>query len=143
MGLLLLFQNTTLQQICPQFGTPVVGEGYTPRGVIYTLNAASVEQILALPAQRDFWVGYAAGGFNWPSDVRPILTVTLWLPDGSERWLDVSHSTRQPDRYYVLPFANTMSNADMNGEHYGQHPCAAFWITAAEYDALLASFVAE
>jgi len=135
----LLWQlHTPLINICPAFGVPISGTGYdTATWTVYELDAAAIRAVLQLDASRSFWVGYAAGGFAWPADVRPALTLTLTMADGGERWVDVYWSEQTPDAYYALPSANPTPYADSNGEHYGTHPCAAILMTGAEYRALL------
>ena len=135
---LLLHLHQPLLDICPAFGVPTSGTGYdTETWTEYELDAVAIRAVLQLDASRSFWVGYAAGGFAWPDDVMPELTLTFEMADGSERWFDVFWSEQTPDTYYALPFANPTPYADANGEHYGTHPCAAILMTAAEYKALL------
>lgn len=137
--LALLWQLVTpLSAACPAFGVPISGTGYdTATWTVYELDAVAIRAVLQLDASRSFWVGYAAGGFAWPDDVRPELALTFTMADGGERWLDVFWSPETPSTYYALPFADPTPRADAYGQHYGTHPCAAFVMTSAEYAALL------
>ncbi len=132
-----IFSHMPLINVCPQFEVPVLGEGYDSEWNEYVLDAAAIQAVLNIDAGRSFWVGYEHGGFAWTNDVEPVLTLTLYLEDGEERWLDIFWSEQTPEDYYALPFANTVAYADVNGEHFGTHPCAAILMTTAEYQSLL------
>lgn len=135
---LLQFQTPYRQliDVCPAFGRPVSGGGYDRAWVDYVLDADAIDAVLRLPAGDSFWVGYDNGGFDWPGDVQPVLTLTFEMQDGESRWLDVFWSEATPDVYYALPFVTVEPYADAQGEHYGTHPCAAIRLTAAEFAAL-------
>jgi hypothetical protein len=133
-GLLL---QAGLLDICPAFGVPDSGVGYDRAYVEYALDADAINALLAIDGDS-FWVGYERGGFAWADDVQPVLTVTLWMADGDERWIDVYGAASTPEVYYVLPYANTVAYADSNGEHWGTHPCAAVTISAGEFEAIMA-----
>ncbi len=131
---------TPLSAACPAFGVPTSGVGYdTATWTDYTLGPQAIQAMLNINADRSFWVGYENGGFAWPDDVQPALTLTFTLADGGERWVDVYWSPQTPDVYYMLPFADPTPRADANGEHYGTHPCAAILMTEQEYRALIAA----
>lgn len=129
---------STLLAICPAFGLPVSGVGYDAAFAEYVVTDASA--IVNLPACDSFWIGYDAGGFA-PAyfESEPALTLTLWMADGDERWLDV---TEHAGVFYVLAYAQTEPYADANGEHMGTHPCAAFTIDGAQFARLLDSLEA-
>ena len=132
---LLLHLHQPLLDICPAFGVPTSGTGYdTETWTEYELDAVAIRAVLQLDASRSFWVGYAAGGFAWPDDVRPALTLTLTMADGGERWVDVYWSPQTPELYYMLPFADPTPQADSYGQHYGTHPCAAVLLSGAAAD---------
>lgn len=137
---LLLQLHTPLIGACPAFGVPTSGTGYdTETWTDYTLSPQDIQAVLNIDADRSFWVGYENGGFAWTNDVAPLLTLTFTMADGSERWFDVFWSERTPGTYYALPFANTLAYADVNGQHYGTHPCAAILMSEQEYRALIAA----
>lgn len=135
MFLAMLALQVALIDVCPAFGAPLGGEGYDDQWVEYVLDADAVDAVLNIDAGESFWIGYEAGGFDWPNDVQPVLTLTF---DGGQ-WLDVFWSAQTPGVYYVLPFADPTPRADAFGEHYGTHPCAAVQVDAADYDALIAA----
>lgn len=128
----------TIVDVCPQFGDIVAGGGYDAQFVEYALDVDTINALLSMPADESFWVGYENGGFEWPPDVRPVLTLTLVGVDGDERWIDVFWSEKTPERYYALPFPISTPYADSNGEYFGTHPCAAVVWTAVQYTALIA-----
>lgn len=119
--------------VCPAFGVPVSGGGYDRTFVDYELSSEAIDAVLHIDASESFWVGYERGGFDWPEDVEPVLTLSF---DGGQ-WLDVWWSAQTPDVYYALPFADPTPRADGAGEHYGTHPCAAIRMTAEDFTALM------
>lgn len=121
---------------CAAFA-PVSGGGYDAAFTEYTLTDAGIAALMALDTSSSFWVGYDNGGFNVEFlEATPALTLTLYTADGRELWFDVFEHAGV---YYALPFAMTTAYADVNGEHYGTHPCAAFVISPQRYVALLAA----
>lgn len=134
--LLLQVMTTPLIEVCPAFGVPIGGNGYDRAGVDYALDSEAINVILAIDGDS-FWIGYENGGFDWPDDVQPELTLTLDMADGDQRWVDVYWSKQTPEVYYVLPYVTIEPYADSHGEHWGTHPCAAIRITADAYAALI------
>lgn len=139
----LVQQPIPMTNVCTDFGTPTSGTGYLAGAwADFPVDDAGIQAILNVNAERTFWVGYDAGGFAWPTeDVHPILTVTLWLEDGSERWFEVYWSEQTPDRYYALPYDDPTPRADADGQHFGTHPCTAILMTEVEYTALRAALL--
>lgn len=122
--------------ICPLFGTPVSGEGYDHHGELFIVTPEVGRYLSTLDTSNDFWVGYENGGFDRPSDETLELIATMYLSTGEERQIEITYSPTMTDRYYVYAFRDTSSYADRYGEHYGQHPCKVFWITAEQYSQL-------
>lgn len=143
--LFVLFWQLSLPliDVCPQFGTPTTGTGYDNTGQEYTLGTEAIRAVLDISTARSFWVGYEQGGFAWPANARPVLSLSMWLEDGGERWLDAYWSPDTPDLYYVLAFYRTDTYTDANGQHEGQHPCQAVLLTAADYDRLIDALEGE
>lgn len=135
---LLLQAQIGLLNICPAFGVPDSGIGYDRAYVEYVLDAQAIDALLDMDVSSSFWVGYERGGFAWPEDVEQVLTLTLWMANGEERWIDMYGAASTPDVYYVLPYANTVAYADSNGEHWGTHPCAAVTISGEAFEAIMA-----
>ena len=139
---LLLQTYTPLSAIpnCAAFA-PVSGSGYDSAWTEYAVTDAGIAAIMALDTSRSFWVGYDNGGFDAAfMDADPALTLTLTTADGREQWFDVYAGDGV---YYALPFAVTEAYADVNGDHYGTHPCAAFVMTEQMYRALLRSLAGQ
>lgn len=134
----LLQTHTPLSAVpnCAAFA-PVSGVGYDAAWNEYTVTDAGIAALMALDTSDSFWIGYDHGGFDAAfMDADPALTLTLTTADGRELWFDVFEHAGV---YYALPFATTTAYADVNGEHYGTHPCAAFTVTAATFARLLAA----
>lgn len=132
--------GTPLMNICEHFGVPETGLWYLhSEWEDHLMDSNAIQVAINIKADRSFWVGYENGGFDWRPDIRPVLTMTMYMVDGDDRWIEVYFSNQTPDVYYLLPYSNTDYYADANGLHPGYHPCGAFLLTVAEYENLVSS----
>lgn len=132
--------GSMLANYCGEFGSPVSLRLFDwTTGSTVSLSDESIARVpLSWDASKTIWRGYrSARPFDQPDDAREHWKVNLFLPDGSERWIDILISPTTPDVYYVYSFERTDPFADANGEHYGFHPCRAFSIAAAEVQSYL------
>jgi hypothetical protein len=105
------------------------------------MDSNDIQLVLNLNAGHDIWIGYENGGFAWLNNRMPVLTMTMYMVDGDERWVEIYQSPDDLEAYYLLAYWNTDWYADSAGNHPGYHPCSAIQLTASEYEQLVAGLL--
>ncbi|MBK9122794.1 MAG: hypothetical protein IPM16_06690 [Chloroflexi bacterium] len=74
---------------------------------------------------ESLWVGYERGGWSERAAIRGETVFYDGLKDGARWWALVKVGAAYS---VVYVFANTERYADVNGDHYGHHPCGGWEI---------------
>lgn len=129
-----------LARYCDKLGLPVSLRIFDwNTGNTISLNEPEIAQLpLSWDAQDDLWQGYESPRpFNQPADTQVRWKITLFLPDSTERWVEVWLSPSTPYVSYVYVFQNLTPFADRSGNHFGYHPCRAFAFPIEQFDAFM------
>ena len=88
------------------------------------LTSTQLEALAAVDGES-IWIGYAAGGWDYPPGFKEMTFTRYWVfgkRDGEWFWVMLYIGAEWS---YGFTFSNTEVYADANGEHLGQHPCFA------------------
>lgn len=103
------------------------------------MSAAQLEALARVDGD-DIWLGYAAGGWDFPPGFKEMEFTRYWIfgkREGVRFWVILYVGAEWS---YGFTFSNTEVYADSNGEHLGQHPCYAFEVDERDVIAALAGY---
>lgn len=95
------------------------------------VGRAWFNDLMAIEGNQNAWVDTAEYGyFIWPDDTNIHVQIWLNLKDDSVDTpvILLYYSEQTPDVFYALSFHDLRATTDANGEHLGQHPCAAWQV---------------
>lgn len=134
--------SAQLQQQCRDLVTParVLAQHPERRRFVEVEQAEQIDALLQWGGDTN-WQGYESGGWIIPPD-RSLSMIYLYPEAYDEQnnpWgfqmIIVYSSGIYPDVVLPMVFTNMTPFADANGNHFGTHPCYAFIMPRAEFDA--------
>jgi hypothetical protein len=93
-------------------------------------------RLMNIESSEYAWVDTESYGyFTWPDDVGIYAQVWLNLQDSDKDTpvILLYYSQQTPDVFYALSFHDLIATTDDNGNHLGQHPCAAWVVETSEF----------
>ena len=102
-----------------------------------TLTDAQVQAVRAVPAKRNGWIGYDAGGFDFPATRKPAGDLLVQVVEGD--WHDYAFvetfsAAKRPGELLALVYQPQdwqRWTCDANGDHCGTHPTGGAWVVDA------------
>lgn len=101
------------------------------------MTSAQLESLAAVDGES-IWIGYENGAWDYPPGFKEMTFTRYWVfgkRDGAWVWVMLYIGAEWS---YGFTFANTEVYADANGEHVGQHPCAAYALDGRDVLAAMA-----